>query len=62
MRVNFVVWGTKERFVTCLVFSLYDLSQSGSPTNEYLHHFVASRNARASAAVGEMALVTLCRI
>ena len=27
------------------------------PTNEYLHHFIAARNAKASAALGESALV-----
>ena len=36
--------------------------QSGHPMIEYLHHFVAARNTRASVALGELAMgIPRCR-
>ena len=55
--MSFVVWGT-ERSAPCVCL-IYDLSQSGPPMNEYLHHFIATRDTRASAALGKLALMML---
>ena len=44
----------------CLLYKLYH--RVDHPINQYLKHFVAARNTRASAALGELALViSRCR-
>ena len=61
MRLSFVVWGTEERLVPC-VCSIRNITVD-HPMNEYLKHFAAARNSRASAALGKVALVIpRCRI
>ena len=53
MRVSFVIWEIEERLVSVLYF-LYKIYHRGDhPINEYLKHFVATRNTRASAALGD---------
>ena len=39
----------------CLLYEIYH--RVDHPINEYLHQFVAARNTRTSAALGELALV-----
>ena len=48
MRVNFVVWGREGESVPCVC------------SIRFINHFVAARNTRASAALGELALVIPC--
>ena len=55
MRVNFVVWRQKEGQSLCLLYEIYH--RADHPLHEYLHHFVAARNTRGSAAVCELVLV-----
>ena len=60
MRVSFVVWGTEEKLVFCVCSIRF--IRVDHPMNEYLKHLDATRNTRASAAVGELALVIpFCR-
>ena len=54
MKVSFVVWGTK-RLAPCVCSEIYH--RVDHPMNEYLNHFVAARNTRASAALCELAFV-----
>ena len=59
MRASFVVWGT-EVSALCLLYKIYHRKEH--PLHEYLHHFVAARNTRGSAALCEVAyLITHCR-
>ena len=50
----------REVSALCLLYKIYHIADH--PMNEYLKHFVAVRNARASAAQGELALlIPRCR-
>ena len=60
VRVSFVVRGTEGRSVPC-VYSKRFITWPNHPLHEYLHHFVAARNIRASTALCELALVWHCR-
>ena len=51
--VNCVVWSTEA---LCLLYKIYH--RVDHPLNEYLYHFVALRNTKASAVLGELALVS----
>ena len=55
-RMTFVVWGTGGRSVSC-VCSMRFITERTTYSHEYLHHFFAARNIRASAALCELALV-----
>ena len=55
VRVNFVVWGTEGTSVPCVCLIRFITQRI--PLHEYLHYFVATRNTRASSALGELALV-----
>ena len=55
MRVSFDVWGTQGMSVLCVLHK-QNYQNVDHSTNEYLYYFVAARNTRASAALGNLAL------
>ena len=59
MRVNFVAWGMEKRSVPRICSIRFITEWTDHSMNEYLNHFVATCNARASAALGELILVIL---
>ena len=58
---EFFVWDTEGDSDMCLLCKIYH--RVDYPLHEYLHHFVAARTTKVSAALGELALVIpRCRI
>ena len=58
VKVSFAVWGT-ERSVPCVCsYKIYH--RVDQPIHEYQNHFVAARNVRALAALGDLTLVIPC--